>query len=145
MNRSFLDHGEGLIALRVFDPLSVDSGIYTCMIASEYGCCVTSAEITIEDLEEELSIVAPEFIKSPYPTVAMCGSSTAYCARVSPVTSKTKWFVCGREITENSRGYTVSALQQIFFLESHAFQYILSTAFELTAKYCRNEINNNRN
>lgn len=104
----FVDHGNGLITLRVLDPLSIDSGIYTCVITSEYGCCVTSGEVNIIDSEETLPIVAPEFMKTPISTVAMHGSTVAYCTRVSPVTSKVKWFVCGREITENSRGFLVS-------------------------------------
>lgn len=103
-----IDHGDGLIALRVLNPLAVDSGFYTCMVASEYGCCSTSCEVIIKEAKEVVREIIPTFIEEPVPVVAMLGSVVSFCTRVAPVASKVKWFVCGREITESSRGTIVS-------------------------------------
>lgn len=105
---SLIDHGDGLIALRVLNPLAIDSGFYTCMVASEYGCCSTSCEVTIKEAKEVVRETIPTFIDEPVPVVAMHGSVVSFCGRVSPISSKVKWFVCGREITESSRGTIVS-------------------------------------
>lgn len=78
------------------------------MIASEYGCCTTSCEIIIREANEVIRESIPTFIKEPVPVVAMNGSAVSFCARVSPISSKMKWFICGREITENTRGTIVS-------------------------------------
>lgn len=103
-----IDHGDGLIALRVFNPMAIDSGFYTCMVASEYGCCSTSCEVTIKEAAEVVRETIAAFIEEPVPVVAMHGSVVSFCARISPVAAKVKWFVCGREITESSRGTIVS-------------------------------------
>lgn len=121
---SLIDHGDGLIALRILNPLAINSGFYTCMVASEFGCCSTSCEVTIEEAEEFMREIIPAFIEEPVPVVAMHGSVVSFCARVSPATSKFKWFLCGREITENSRGTIVSTIKffssnQITFMNIH--------------------------
>lgn len=90
------------------DPLSIDSGLYTCIVTSDYGCCITSTEINIMEKTRDVRDVIPAFIKKPVPVVAMDGSDASFCARVSPVTAKVKWFICGREITDSSRGIIVS-------------------------------------
>lgn len=97
------------------DPVSTDSGIYTCIVASEYGCCTTSTQIKITEVQEAVREIVPVFIKEPVPVVAMHGSVVSFCARVTPVTSKTKWFICGRKITETTRGIVVS----------HNFMFVL--------------------
>lgn len=111
-----IDHGDGLITLRIMNPLSIDSGSYTCMVASEFGCCTTTADVTISETSNVLRETIPTFVKELVPAVAMHGSVVSFCARVSPITSKVKWFICGREITENSRGTIVSTnVKQIDF------------------------------
>lgn len=80
------------------------------MVASEFGCCSTSCEVTIKEAEEVVRETIPTFIDEPVPVVAMHGSVVSFCARVLPATSKVKWIVCGREITESSRGTIVSTL-----------------------------------
>lgn len=112
---SLIDHGDGLIALRVLNPLAIDSGFYTCMVASEYGCCSTACEILIKEAVEVMRETIPTLIDEPVPVVAMHGSVVSFCARVSPISSKVKWFVCGREITESSRGTIVSKSYLIRF------------------------------
>lgn len=105
---SFIDHGDGLITLRLLEPLAIDSGIYTCIVTSEYGCCTTSNEVAIVEEPDPVREIVPEFVKELVPAVAMHGSVVSFCARVTPVTSKVKWFICGREINENTRGIMVS-------------------------------------
>lgn len=109
----FIDHGDGLIALRILNPLAKNSGSYTCMIASDFGCCTTSCEITIKEQKELLRETIPNFMIKPLPVVAMHGSVVSFCARVEPIEAKVKWFICGREVTENSRGIIVSVFESI--------------------------------
>lgn len=104
---SFIDHGDGLIVLRICNLLKRNSGSYTCMIASEYGCCSTSCEVKVSEQNELFTETLPKFTKNPVPVVAMHGSVVSFRARIEPIESKVKWFICGREITENSRGAIV--------------------------------------
>lgn len=97
------------------DPSAIDSGSYTCMVASEYGCCTTTTDVVISEANEVLRETIPIFLKELVPVVAMHGSVVSFCARVSPITSKVKWFICGREITENSRGTIVSIAFIVLF------------------------------
>lgn len=106
-----IDHGDGLIALRILNPTVKDSGCFTCMVASEYGCCSTSCEIIIKQAAEIARDIIPEFIEEPFPVTAMHGSVVSFCARVSPIAAKVKWFICGREITESTRATIVSDLK----------------------------------
>lgn len=89
------------------------------MVASEYGCCSTSCGVVIKEAEEVVRETIPAFIDEPVPVVAMHGSVVSFCARVSPVAAKVKWFVCGREITESSRGTIVS--QHVFCIPINLF------------------------
>lgn len=86
----------------------MDSGCFTCMVASEYGCCSTSCEVQINQAAEVDRDIVPVFIEEPVPVIAMHGSVVSFCARVSPIATKVKWFICGREITESSRATIVS-------------------------------------
>lgn len=147
-NFRLIDHGDGLIALRILNPLAIHSGSYTCMIASEYGCCSTSCEVTINEQKELLRETIPTFLKTPLPVVAMHGSVVSFRARITPIESKAKWFICGREITENSRGAIVSiSYVFLFFLflklkplgvNSHRNEYLprRENAFFLCFFFC---------
>lgn len=109
-----IDHGDGLIALRVMKAMVSGCHLFTCMVASEYGCCSTSCEVSIQPSVDVAAEMIPKFIEEPVPVVAMHGSVVSFCARVDPIVSKIKWFICGREITENTRGTIVSNLRHTF-------------------------------
>lgn len=105
----YIDHGEGMICLRILDPFVYDSGRYTCIVRSDYGKCETSCDVVISEvLEQDELEMKPVFIKSPQTVVAAYGTVVSFCARVSPVHAKVEWSVCGRVLTENTRGILVS-------------------------------------
>lgn len=103
-----IDHGDGLIALRVLNAINSGCHYFTCMVASEYGCCSTSCEIIVKKVDEIAQEMVPTFIEEISPVVAMHGSVVSFCARVSPSAAKVKWFICGREVTDNTRSTVVS-------------------------------------
>ncbi|KAJ6643194.1 Myosin light chain kinase, smooth muscle [Pseudolycoriella hygida] len=104
----YIDHGEGLICLRILDPFVFDSGTYTCSVQSDYGKCETSCEVHISEVSQQDELeMKPVFIKSPQAVVAAYGSVVSFCARVSPVYAKVRWSICGRNVTEDTRGILV--------------------------------------
>jgi hypothetical protein len=105
---SFIDHGNGELALRIQDPFVFDSGQYSCIITTAAGDCKTYCDVEIEETFDNLSDVIPEFTKLPLPAVALHGNSTSFCTRVTPVDSDVIWSVCGREITDDVKDYAVS-------------------------------------
>lgn len=110
----YIDHGEGMISLRILDPFVFDSGRYTCIVRSDYGKCETSCDVVISEVSEQDEFeMKPVFIKSPQTVVAAYGTVVSFCARVSPVHAKVQWSVCGRALTEDTRGILVS-LKEIF-------------------------------
>lgn len=110
----YIDHGEGVIALRILDPFVYDSGRYTCTVRSDYGKCETSCNVSIyEVLERDEFETKPVFIKPPQMVVAAYGTVVSFCARVSPVHAKVKWSVCGRVLTEDTRGILVRFSRKI--------------------------------
>lgn len=94
--------------MRIQDPFVFDSGRYSCIITTPAGDCTTYCDVEIEETVERLCDVIPEFTKLPLPAVILHGNSTTFCARVTPVDSDVVWSVCGREITNDVKDYTVS-------------------------------------
>jgi hypothetical protein len=94
--------------LRIQDPFVFDSGRYSCTITTPAGDCTTYCDVEIEETFENLCDVIPEFTKLPLPAVILHGNSTTFCARVTPVDSDVVWSICGREITNDVKDYTVS-------------------------------------
>lgn len=107
-SRRFIDHGNGMLTLRIQDPFVFDSGRYSCTIITSVGDCTTWCDVEIEDTYENLFDEIPEFIKLPLPTVALHGSTASFCTRVTPVDSEVVWSVCGCEITNDRKGFAVS-------------------------------------
>lgn len=109
MLHRYIDHGDGLIALRILDPFVYDSGRYTCTVRSDYGKCETSCDVSIYEVSEQEEFeTKPVFIKSPQTVAAAHGTVVSFCARVSPVYAKVKWSICGRSVAEDTRGILVS-------------------------------------
>lgn len=106
----FIDHGNGCLALRIQDPFIFDSGRYTCIVSTLAGDCSTDCVIDVEETNELLSEVMPNFIKPPLPSVVLHGNSATFCTRVTPVDSDVIWSVCGHEITNDMKDYVVSDL-----------------------------------
>lgn len=105
----YIDHGDGLISLRITDPFVFDSGRYTCVVRSDYGKCETSCNVIVTEVSEQEELdLRPVFIKSPQPVVAAYGAVVSFCARVTPVHATVKWSICGRSLTEDTRGILVS-------------------------------------
>lgn len=94
--------------MRIKDPFVFDSGSYTCIVSTLAGDCSSDCRIDIEETNEFLYEVIPNFIKPPLPSVVLHGNMASFCTRVTPVDSDVIWSVCGREITDDMKDYAVS-------------------------------------
>ena len=97
-----------MLTLRIFDPFVFDSGRYSCTVTTVHGTCKTESNVDISEAIDNFLDILPQFIKYPLPTVALPGSLVSFCARVSPVDSEVVWSVCGRDVSVDSKGFSVS-------------------------------------
>ncbi|XP_036332534.1 muscle M-line assembly protein unc-89-like [Rhagoletis pomonella] len=105
-----IDHGNGILCLRINDAFDLDTGEYACEVRTAAGLtCSTACQLNITDAEEErLSALAqhecqPTLLKSPLPLLTTVGAAeVAFCARVYPPEANVQWFVGGREIVEEN-------------------------------------------
>uniref|UniRef100_A0A1I8NUE4 Muscle M-line assembly protein unc-89 n=1 Tax=Stomoxys calcitrans TaxID=35570 RepID=A0A1I8NUE4_STOCA len=110
---SYIDHGNGLLCLRIFDAFDLDSGLYTCHLTTNNGeCeCYTSTNLNIErHSEANASCSGLELIKSPLPVLLLTDddaysttSKATFCCRVYPSDAQVTWYVCGHVVNENVR------------------------------------------
>lgn len=104
----YIDHGDGTLTLRIQDPFVFDSGRYSCVITTPAGDVETECDVEIEEFDESLSEEIPVFVKFPLPAISLPGNSASFCARVTPIDSNVTWSICGREITNDMKGFVVS-------------------------------------
>lgn len=93
------------------------------MITSSAGELRTSADVYISELGEsscELDAV-PKFFKNALPAIASHGSVVSFCVRVLPPEVDVAWTVCGRDITNASKGFTVSILVLVLIIHRALF------------------------
>uniref|UniRef100_T1P7Q7 Myosin light chain kinase, smooth muscle n=1 Tax=Musca domestica TaxID=7370 RepID=T1P7Q7_MUSDO len=103
---NYIDHGNGLLCLRLFDAFDLDSGLYTCHITSQDGVqCSTSTSLNIERRAEQSSMAEIDsltILKSPLPVLVTDTTTRAtFCARVYPSDARVTWYVCGQPVNEN--------------------------------------------
>lgn len=103
----YIDHGDGVLTLRIQDPFVFDSGNYLCLVTSTAGDCRTECNVEINESYGNIDELIPEFMKFPSATIALPGSTASFCTRVSPIDSDIIWSVCGREITSDLKGFSV--------------------------------------
>uniref|UniRef100_A0A1B0CWT0 Muscle M-line assembly protein unc-89 n=1 Tax=Lutzomyia longipalpis TaxID=7200 RepID=A0A1B0CWT0_LUTLO len=101
----YIDHGDGLLVLRIEDPFVQDSGVYRCVITSSGGKCETSCPVFVTESVDESSdspeMLKPHFSKPPLPVVSHPGAEVAFSARISPPQSRISWYLNGREIGQD--------------------------------------------
>lgn len=104
-----MDHGGGLIVLRIIDPFVFDSGTYTCVVRSAFGTCNSRCTVVISEMVDvrHEDDTMPVFLKQPVPVVALHGSVVSFCAKVWPAHTQVKWSICEREMKETTRGILV--------------------------------------
>uniref|UniRef100_W8AQC6 Myosin light chain kinase, smooth muscle n=1 Tax=Ceratitis capitata TaxID=7213 RepID=W8AQC6_CERCA len=101
-----IDHGNGVICLRINDAFDLDSGEYACEVRTAAGLtCTTACQLSVIETDDEcLSSPAehdcqPILLKSPLPVLTNAGAAeAAFCARVYPPDANVQWFVGGHEI-----------------------------------------------
>ncbi|XP_068144679.1 muscle M-line assembly protein unc-89 isoform X5 [Drosophila tropicalis] len=118
---NYIDHGNGLLALRINDAFDIDSGCYTCQVFSQSasggsdvdcGCdcssggelCVLERDLTDSDAEESIQV-----LKSPLPVVCGAGGEAVYYARVYPCQAEAEWFLNGKLIEDDSLNMTLES------------------------------------
>ncbi|KAL7039652.1 hypothetical protein ACKWTF_000058 [Chironomus riparius] len=108
----YIDHGNGILTLRIQDPFVFDSGKYSCVITTLSGECTSECDVEIEELYEiNVLDVIPEFIKAPLPFISLPGCLASFCARITPVDSEVIWSVCGCEINDDMKDYKIERLE----------------------------------
>lgn len=80
------------------------------MVKSTFGNCFTKCDIQITEMEyngqmknEEM----PYFLKHLVPIISECGASVTCCVKLTPAKTKTKWLICGEEVTNADPGILV--------------------------------------
>lgn len=110
----YIDHGKGLLTLRIIQPTIKDSGRYMCKVTSVAGSCLTSSVVRIvPNSQNQCGKRAPMILMAPDDVTASTGSVVSFTVRVTDEVSDLKWLICGREVTNSDRGILVS-----FFIEN---------------------------
>lgn len=107
----YIDHGHGVVGLRLTDPFLVDFGYYKCIVKNVNGDQVESGcEFSVIEKECEKSElnVRPEFENFPQPVFIRSGSDVTYACRVQPRDAELTWIVNGLVMTNELEGVAVS-------------------------------------
>lgn len=110
---TYIDHGEGLLALRIHDPFCLDTGAFSCVIRTTNSSCQTDTQLEVTEITtvgkiDDDSKDRLEFVKLPLPVVALQGSVVSFAANVLPLDAIVSWSISGREVNEATRGILVS-------------------------------------
>lgn len=95
----YIDHGNGILALRFNDPFLLDSGEYICQIKSACGE-VLESKCEVQVIEKDCKTIdkAPVFTKLPWSAYTRSGSDVSFVCRVEPENTEVQWFVNGQEM-----------------------------------------------
>lgn len=113
----YIDHGNGLLTLRIMDTFDLDAGYYECVVRNVEGQIIkTHCELVVEDVD--CCYIEPTvcFLKKPLPLIAFPEDIAVFCAKVHPPNIRTKWMVNGRAIQVESSGYQVSSFEIYYFI-----------------------------
>ncbi|XP_054090488.1 myosin light chain kinase, smooth muscle isoform X8 [Zeugodacus cucurbitae] len=105
-----IDHGNGILSLRINDAFDLDSGEYACDVRTASGLnCSTACLLSVDESDDEGESVLlqphgqPILLKSPLPVLTNAGADeVTFCARVHPPEARVQWFVGGREIVADN-------------------------------------------
>lgn len=123
---SYIDHGNGVLALKISDPFALDSGVYSCLITSVYGECETSSNILISEECMNNICEIPIVKESPLPIVEYQDKHVSFTAKfLSNDGSKMLWTVGGIKVTANCSDFLVRFLLE-FFVPTFNFKCSLS-------------------
>lgn len=105
----YIDHGRGLVTLRIDAPTTTDSGKYTCKIITDAGSCRSTNSVRI--VENSQAPKTGALISSkPESITAVSGSVVSFTVQVADNVQHVQWFICGREVFNCDRGILVSDL-----------------------------------
>lgn len=110
----YIDFQNGLIGLRVKDPFSQDSGKVKCVLTNGEETIETETNLTVLAADETLTMASVKFVETPKALVCNFGDVASFYASVSPASTKTRWFVQGKEVTATSEEFMVSIFSCIF-------------------------------
>lgn len=99
---SHIDHGNGVLCLRIHDAFDIDSGVYACVVTTASGfTCSTKGELSVlEEVTGSNDGESVVLLKSPLPVIAMYSAPATFCAKVHPRDADVNWFVCGRSVSD---------------------------------------------
>ena len=109
--RRYIDHGKGVLTLRIEDPFTLDSGVYKCVISTLFGDVSSECEVEIEEFYDgNIFDIVPEFVKTPLPTISFLNGSASFCCRVTPIDSNVVWSICGKDVSDDRKEFKVSEI-----------------------------------
>lgn len=109
---SYIDHGNGCLALRISDPFDIDSGLYTCVVETAHGNCQTSTDLFIQENIQGNIGDNLEIVKPPLPSMGFRGDVVSFYAKVYPHDAVVTWNLCGRNVEKDTREFSVSEINE---------------------------------
>ncbi|XP_030387654.1 titin homolog isoform X3 [Scaptodrosophila lebanonensis] len=108
---NYIDHGNGLICLRINDAFDIDSGIYSCQVytASDTCDCSTSGELCIQERDLVRGDESIQLLKTPLPVVCAAGSEALFYGRIYPCEAEAQWYLNGKLIEDDSLNMTLES------------------------------------
>lgn len=113
----YIDHGSGVICLRLLDPFVVDSGEYTCVVRNSKGAEVqTKCQLDVvekPDYEERNRDPRPEFVTLPAAVYTRTGADVTFQCQVIPDDAEVQWLLNGNALNNEMDGVAVSKMTDI--------------------------------
>lgn len=123
---SYIDHGNGLLALRILDPFCIDSGLYSCLITSIYGETETSARLVVSEECMDNYNEIPILMELSSPVIEYQNKHVSFSAKfLTSDNSKIFWNVGGINVTPSCSNFMVRFLHFIQLLDVLCFKVSL--------------------
>ncbi|XP_035780227.1 myosin light chain kinase, smooth muscle-like isoform X1 [Anopheles albimanus] len=116
---AYIDHGNGVLGLRLKDPFLDDAGLYECIIETGKQQLTATCYLDVLELEPEpaenghpsqCTVMAAGFLRFPLSQIALEGDNVELYACIQPTADiRLRWYVRGTEITSATKGFSIES------------------------------------
>ncbi|XP_058057771.1 myosin light chain kinase, smooth muscle-like [Anopheles bellator] len=121
---AYIDHGNGMLGLRLKDPFLDDAGLYECTIETATQQLTATCYLDVLEQEQpssesatengsidlpDTAAAAADFVRYPLSQIAVEGDNVEYCACVHPPDAPLRWYVRGAEVTSGTKGFSIES------------------------------------
>ncbi|XP_049533993.1 myosin light chain kinase, smooth muscle-like isoform X1 [Anopheles darlingi] len=117
---AYIDHGNGILGLRLKDPFLDDAGLYECIIETGKQQLTATCYLDVLELEPEptengqpaqcTEVTGAKFLRFPLSQIAIEGDNVEVYACIQPTPDiRLRWYVRGTEITSASKGFSIES------------------------------------